>query len=216
MVIDDITNQYVAPTNDDGRLVLINKTVTLAVEKGLIKSGTIIVDATHTASRSNPYSPVDILKQRSKLLRKAIYLIDEDQKDKLPQKNEDDVLENELSYTESLIKYLTDTPVLSEIPAVKEKMNLLSEAVDDIRDHYNTSKDRDARVGHKSADDAFFGYKISGKKVRSGAERSSSFAMPEARDFSSRYSDTGLSGSTILTALPERRKNSVSRRSSAS
>ena len=139
--------------------MLINKTVALAVEKGLIKSGTIIVDATHTASRSNPYSPVDILKQRSKLLRKAIYLIDEDQKDKLPQKNEDDVLENELSYTESLIKYLTDTPVLSEIPAVKEKMNLLSEAVDDIRDHYNTSKDRDARVGHKSADDAFFGYK---------------------------------------------------------
>ena len=139
--------------------MLINKTVTLAVEKGLIKSGTIIVDATHTASRSNPYSPVDILKQRSKLLRKAIYLIDEDQKDKLPQKNEDDVLENELSYTESLIKYLTDTPVLSEIPAVKEKMNLLSEAVDDIRDHYNTSKDRDARVGHKSAEDAFFGYK---------------------------------------------------------
>ena len=86
-------------------------------------------------------------------------MIDEDQKDKLPQKNEDDVLENELSYTESLIKYLTDTPVLSEIPAVKEKMNLLSEAVDDIRDHYNTSKDRDARVGHKSTDDAFFGYK---------------------------------------------------------
>ena len=139
--------------------MLITKTVTLAVEKGLIKSGTIIVDATHTASRSNPYSPVDILKQRSKLLRKAIYMIDEEQKDKLPQKNEDDVLENELSYTESLIKYLTDTPVLSEIPAVKEKMNLLSESVDDIRDHYNTSKDRDARVGHKSADDAFFGYK---------------------------------------------------------
>ena len=139
--------------------MLINKTVCLAIEKGLIKSGTIIVDATHTASRSNPYSPVDILKQRSKLLRKAIYMIDEDQKDRLPQKNEDDVLEHELSYTETLLEHLAEVPVLSEIPAVKEKMNLLSEAVDDIRDHYNTSKDRDARVGHKSADDAFFGYK---------------------------------------------------------
>ena len=139
--------------------MLINKTVGLAIEKGLIKTGSIIVDATHTSSRSNPYSPTDILKQRSKLLRKAIYMIDEEQKDRLPQKNEDDVLEHELSYTEALLDHLAKVPVLSEIPAVKEKMNLLSEAVDDIRDYYNTSKDRDARVGHKSTDDAFFGYK---------------------------------------------------------
>ena len=139
--------------------MLINKTVSLAIEKGLIKSGTIIVDATHTASRSNPYSPVDILKQRSRLLRKAIYMIDEEQKDRLPQKNEDDVLEHELLYTETLLEHLVKVPVLIEIPAVKEKMNLLSEAADDIRDHYNTSKDRDARIGHKSTDDAFFRYK---------------------------------------------------------
>lgn len=139
--------------------LLINRTVGLAVEKGLIKSGTIIVDATHTASRSNPYSPVDILRQRSRLLRKAIYMIDEEQKGRLPQKNEDDVLEHELSYAETLLEHLAGAPSLSEMPTVKEKMNLLSEAVDDIRDHYNTSRDRDARVGHKSADDAFFGYK---------------------------------------------------------
>lgn len=140
--------------------LLINKTACLAIEKGHIKSGTIIVDATHTTARSNPYSQFDILKKRSKLLRKAIYKIEEEQKNKLPQENEDDVLENELSYRESLVQHLTDTPTLSEIPAVKEKMNLLSEAVDDISDHYNISKDRAARVGHKSAVDAFVGYKI--------------------------------------------------------
>lgn len=139
--------------------MLINKTVRLAVEKGLIKSGTIIVDATHTASRSNPYSPVRILKQRSRLLRKAIYMIDGAQKGSLPQKNEDDVLEHELLYAETLLGHLAEAPVLGEIPAVKERMNLLSEAVEDIRDHYSTSRDRDARVGHKSTDDAFFGYK---------------------------------------------------------
>lgn len=48
---------------------------------------------------------------------------------------------------------------MSEIPAVKEKMNLLTEAVDDIKDHFTTSVDRDARIGHKSTDSSFFGYK---------------------------------------------------------
>lgn len=139
--------------------MLINKTVGIALEKGIIKSGTIIVDATHTASRSNPYGPVDILKQRSKLLRKAIYSIDEEQKDNLPKKNEDDDLSHEMTYTETLIEYLESHPLIGEIPAVKEKKNLLAEALDDIKDHYNTSKDRDARIGHKSAEDAFFGYK---------------------------------------------------------
>ena len=139
--------------------MLIGKTVAIAIEKGIIKSGTIIVDATHTASRSNPYAPVDILKQRSKLLRKAVYIIDEDRKGTLPQKNEDDNLEHEMEYAEILINHLASDPFISEIPAVKEKMNLLEETVDDIKDHYNTSKDREARVGHKSTDDAFFGYK---------------------------------------------------------
>lgn len=38
-------------------------------------------------------------------------------------------------------------------------MNLLTEAVDDIKDHFTTSVDRDARIGHKSKDSSFFGYK---------------------------------------------------------
>jgi transposase len=45
--------------------LLIGKTVSIAIEKGIIKSRTIIVDSTHTNSRSNPYSPVGILRLRS-------------------------------------------------------------------------------------------------------------------------------------------------------
>ena len=41
--------------------LLIGKTVEIAMEKGIIKSRTIIVDATHTGSRSNPYESVSIL-----------------------------------------------------------------------------------------------------------------------------------------------------------
>lgn len=36
---------------------------------------------------------------------------------------------------------------------------MLKEVLSDIEDHYVTSKDEDARVGHKSEDDSFFGYK---------------------------------------------------------
>ncbi len=36
---------------------------------------------------------------------------------------------------------------------------MLKETLNDIQDHYTTSKDKDARVGHKTRDDHFFGYK---------------------------------------------------------
>ncbi len=139
--------------------LLIKKTVSLAVEKGVITSRTIIVDATHTASRSNPYSPIELLKLRSKQLRKALYEVDEAIKDSLPQKNEDDDLSRELDYTQRLLSTIEDNQSMSNIPAVKQRLNMLRETLDDIQDHYTTSIDEDARVGHKSEDSSFFGYK---------------------------------------------------------
>ena len=139
--------------------LLIKKTVDIAIEKGVIKSRTIIVDATHTASRSNPYSPIEILRLRSKQLRKAIYDADESVKGSLPKKNEDEDLVHELDYTKDLLDIVSDHAGIAEIPAVKQRLNLLRETLADIEDHYTTSKDEDARVGHKSEDSSFFGYK---------------------------------------------------------
>ncbi len=53
--------------------MLINKTVEIAIEKEIIKSKSIIVDATHTKARYNQKSPKEILMDRSKKLRKAVY-----------------------------------------------------------------------------------------------------------------------------------------------
>ena len=47
----------------------------------------IIVDATHTEARSNPYSPIEILRLRSKQLRKVLYAMDDNIKQTLPSKN---------------------------------------------------------------------------------------------------------------------------------
>lgn len=139
--------------------LLIGKTVSIALEKGIIKSKSIIVDATHSLSRSNPYSAIEVLRERSKLLRKAVYSIDEDMKGRMPEKNDSAELEKELAYCKELEKLIESDQTLSLIPAVKEKLNLLKETVEDTQENYTLSKDRDARTGHKSVDSKFFGYK---------------------------------------------------------
>lgn len=139
--------------------LLIGKTVTIAIEKGIIRSKSIIVDATHSLSRSNPYSALEVLRERSKLLRKAVYTIDEDMKVGMPAKNITDELEKELAYCSALERYIEADQPLCQIPAVKEKLNLLKETVADTQEHYTRSKDMDARTGHKSTDSSFFGYK---------------------------------------------------------
>lgn len=139
--------------------MLISKTVSIAIEKGIIKSNTIIVDATHSGSRSNPYTPIQILKLRSKQLRKSLYENDESIKDILPAKNEDDSLEHELAYTKALVDKVSEDKLLVNIPMIQERLNMLMETLEDIQDRYTTSKDKDARIGHKSAENQFFGYK---------------------------------------------------------
>jgi len=139
--------------------MLIGKTVSIAIEKGIIKSRTIIVDATHTVSRCNPWSPLEILRLRSKQLRKSIYDSDGNAKSNLPNKNTDDDIEHELAYTKALVDVVGANPALADVPKIKERLNMLREVLADIEDHYVTSKDEDARVGHKSEDNPFFGYK---------------------------------------------------------
>lgn len=139
--------------------MLIGKTVSIAIEKDIIKSRTIIVDAPHTGSRSNPWSSLEILRLRSKHLRKSIYNTDDRIKGSLPEKNTVDDIEHELGYTKALIDVVGSNPALAEVPKIKERLNMLKEVLSDIEDHYVTSKDGDARMGHKSTDDSFFGYK---------------------------------------------------------
>jgi len=77
----------------------------------------------------------------------------------MPEKNEDNDLEQELSYCGKLEKEIESDEVLRSLPKVKEKLNLLRETIEDIQDHYTLSKDPDARTGHKTVDTSFFGFK---------------------------------------------------------
>lgn len=122
--------------------LLIGKTVSIALEKGIIKSRSIIVDATHSLSGSNPYSALEVLRERSKLLRKAVYSIDEDMKERMPKKNDSGELEKELAYCKELEKLIESDQILSSIPAVKEKLNLLKETVEDTQENYTLWRKR--------------------------------------------------------------------------
>jgi transposase len=139
--------------------LLISKTVSIAIEKGIIRTKSIIVDATHTHSKSNPFSAMEVLRERSKQLRKAVYSFDESWKDRMPKKNNDNDLEKELNYSKDLEQRIATDESISSIPAVKEKLNLLKETIEDASENYILSKDVEAKTGHKSADSSFFGYK---------------------------------------------------------
>lgn len=58
-----------------------------------------------------------------------------------------------------LSQTLLEDVATSSIPSIREKINLLNETIEDTQDHYTLSKDKDARIGHKSEDSSFFGYK---------------------------------------------------------
>jgi hypothetical protein len=58
-----------------------------------------------------------------------------------------------------LIKVIQENEFLSSLPVIKSNLNLLSELVNDDIEHLQISKDQDAKIGHKTADTSFFGYK---------------------------------------------------------
>ena len=96
---------------------------------------------------------------RSKKLRKSVYKIDETIKEKFPSKTTTDVLGDEIDYCQRLIDVIEKEDSISEYPKVKEKLNLLKETLADDIEHLKISEDKDAKLGHKTADSSFFGYK---------------------------------------------------------
>ena len=139
--------------------MLISKTVEIALEKGIIKSNSIIVDATHTKSRYNSKTPQQALQEQSKKLRRAVYEINEDMKECFPEKNTEESLEKEIDYCNKLIDVIKKEESICAYPKVSEKLNLLQETIEDDLEHLKISLDEDAKTGHKTADTSFFCYK---------------------------------------------------------
>ena len=113
--------------------MLIQKTVEISLEKKLIQSTSIIVDATHTQARYNSKSPKEFLIEKSKLLRKAVYQIDEHMNGKFPPKTTTNEIKDELDYCQKVIQTVEKEEALLHYPNVKEKLNYLKEVVEDYK-----------------------------------------------------------------------------------
>ncbi len=140
---------------------LIEKTVELALEKGLIEvKNKIIVDSTHTNAMYSHISPREELIKQAKNLRKAVYKIDESMHNKMPKKREaTGLLEDQITYTKELLEVLKEDGRFEKIPSIKEQIEFLKETMEDTEIELEYSKDQDAKIGHKTADTSFFGYK---------------------------------------------------------
>ena len=140
---------------------MLKETIQQALDKGLIKSGTIIVDSTHTNAAVRAKSPTQILRDMSKQLRKEIYKSAYELSEKFPEKPSLEAgLDEEITYTKNLLQALEkgiadcDNQKIQEIA---KKMNELleNEQIREIR----SKDDKDARFGHKTAISTFYGYK---------------------------------------------------------
>ena len=119
----------------------------------------VIVDATHTKARYNPKSTKEFLQEKSKNVRKAVNQLDENMVGKFPEQPTLNEVTEELDYCRQVVEVVETQLKIAQIPVVKEKLIVLKEVIDDYEAHLSYSHDSDARLGHKSADTSFFGYK---------------------------------------------------------
>ncbi|BCG59370.1 IS1182 family transposase [Paenibacillus sp. URB8-2] len=184
--------------------LLIGKTVEIAMEKGVIRSKSIIVDATHTKARYTQKTPQEVLRERSKILRKAIYPLDESMKNVFPCKPVTNVIQDEIRYCEQLIAVIEADGRFTELPKVREPLNLLKETITDDLEHLQTSVDPDAKVGHKSADSSFFGYKthiaISEERIITAATITTG-EQPDGKQLKTLIEKSKAAGMTVETVI---------------
>jgi Transposase domain (DUF772). len=141
---------------------LVSKTVEIAIEKGVLnKKAKIIVDSTHTNALYQHVSPREELIKRAKELRKSVYAVDPEMKEKMPKKREaSGMLEDEIEYCNELVNIVKSEEEKFTVYAdVQERMNYLLEGMEEVKTELEFSKEQDARVGHKTADTSFFGCK---------------------------------------------------------
>lgn len=139
--------------------LLIGKSVQIALDHKIIQSKNIIVDATHTQSRYNWQSTCSILLEHAKLLRREIYRLDKKTAKRFPPRIEKASMENTLAYCQKVLDTLSQEEALLNMPTVSDKVHRLQELIQDDDEHLQHSTDPDARIGHKSANTSFFGYK---------------------------------------------------------
>jgi len=139
---------------------LMNIIVQVALKYDLVKSKKVIVDSTHIKARYNLIDVNKLLDREEKHLRKTLYENDSPEWKKiLPAKPEKETIKEQVARGRKILDLLKPEPGCLVKPVVQEAINLYREMLDDYQDSQTTSKDPDARLGHKSRNTFFYGYR---------------------------------------------------------
>lgn len=132
LLLKCITNLYVVDVVEQSQYdmsfkyfldLLISKSMEIAISKGLVKSKTVIIDATHTYARYNSKPIREVLLEQSKNLRKAVYQVDESMTEKMPVKNTENDIQKETAYCRKLIETIKKESGIAQRPDIKKKIN---------------------------------------------------------------------------------------------
>lgn len=140
---------------------MLKETVRQAIEKGIIKSNSIIVDATHTNCKDQKKTATQVLRELSKNLRKEIYRKSPEMKDMFPTKPDDiATLDEEIEYTKKLVEEVGSQITEETDEKIKKRLEKVENMLKDEKiKEIQSAVDKDARQGYKSEDNDFFGYK---------------------------------------------------------
>lgn len=131
---------------------LLSETVRQAIVKGVLKSNTIIIDATHTQSKSVTKSPTQLLQEITKKIRREIYTKAPEKSSILPEKEgATETLETFVKYTKTLIEAVENNTKNEVLPELVEAIEKAKKIVEDER--INRKKgyiDEEAKKGYKS------------------------------------------------------------------
>ena len=146
---------------DDILNEMLGETVKQAISKGVIKSNAIVVDATHTRSKSKGETPTQSLRRISKELRKVIYKHDFDLSKEFPEKPiETATLEEEIEYSKKLMEVIEKRLNEQANTVIEKKLLRLKTLIEDDKiKEIQSVVDEDAKKGYKSENNSFFGYK---------------------------------------------------------
>ena len=140
---------------------MLKETIQQALDKNLIKSGTIIVDSTHTIASVRAKSPTQILRDMSKQLRKEIYKTAFELSEQFPERPSLEAgLDEEIAYTKELLRILEEGIESCGNKKIQKLSREMKELLEDERlKEIRSKEDKDARFGHKTATSTFYGYK---------------------------------------------------------
>ena len=140
---------------------MLKETIQQAIQKGLVKSGTIIVYATHTEAAVRAKSVTQVLRDLTRTLRNEIYKHEYDLSERFPDKPSMEAdLSEEIAYTYELLEKIQGGVEASDNAELKALYNRIKELLDSDRIRQIRSKDdEDARFGHKTPTSTFFGDK---------------------------------------------------------